>query len=148
MVVECNKCSTRFQLDSSKIPDSGIRVRCSRCKHAFFLQHPSQSRASAVESVVEQAIEREGSVTPNSSEDLTAAAGSDSPGMGAAQDESNDPGFSEDEDDWEFNEDLPPFEEADEGEDEDEEVEEDDQVESSEVEAFDDDDENEDDEAD
>ncbi|MBW2294621.1 MAG: zinc-ribbon domain-containing protein [Deltaproteobacteria bacterium] len=148
MVVECNKCSTRFQLDSSKIPDSGIRVRCSRCKHAFFLQHPSQSQASAVESVVEQAIEREGSVTPNSSEDLAAAAGSDSPGMGADQDASNDPGFSEDEDDWEFNEDLPSFEEADEGDDQDEEVEEVDQVENIEVEGFDDDDESEDDEAD
>lgn len=95
--------------------------------------------------MVEQAIEREGRVTLGSSEDLTAAAGSDSPGMGAAQDASNDPGFSEDDDDWEFNEDLPPFEEADEGDDRNEEV---DQVESIEVEGFDDDDENEDDEAD
>ena len=57
LVVECGKCGTRFQLDSSRIPDSGIRVRCSRCKHAFHLQPPAQSQAAAVDAVVEEAIE-------------------------------------------------------------------------------------------
>jgi predicted Zn finger-like uncharacterized protein len=37
VVVTCQKCSTRFRLDEARIPPSGARVRCSRCKHAFFL---------------------------------------------------------------------------------------------------------------
>lgn len=146
MVVECNKCGTRFQLDSAKIPDSGIRVRCSRCKHAFFLDHPSRSRANAVESVVEQAIGHEGVVAPGSTENLSAASRSDSTGTAVAETESNDPDFSEDEDDWEFNEDLPPFDEGDDGDDGDEEVEEANDFESIEVEGIDDDN-NEDDDA-
>ncbi|MEE9607660.1 MAG: zinc-ribbon domain-containing protein, partial [Myxococcota bacterium] len=35
MIVTCEKCSTQFYLDDSKIPKRGVKARCSRCKHAF-----------------------------------------------------------------------------------------------------------------
>jgi predicted Zn finger-like uncharacterized protein len=37
VVVVCQKCRTRFQLDESRLSPKGVRVRCSRCKHAFFV---------------------------------------------------------------------------------------------------------------
>jgi predicted Zn finger-like uncharacterized protein len=35
VIVTCEKCSTQFQLDDSRVPQGGAKVRCSRCKHAF-----------------------------------------------------------------------------------------------------------------
>lgn len=40
MIVTCERCATQFQLDDSRIPATGVRVRCSRCKHAFQVQLP------------------------------------------------------------------------------------------------------------
>jgi predicted Zn finger-like uncharacterized protein len=40
VVVSCEKCRTRFQLDAARIPAKGVRVRCSKCKHAFFVGKP------------------------------------------------------------------------------------------------------------
>jgi predicted Zn finger-like uncharacterized protein len=40
VIVVCQKCSTRFQLDEARIPAKGARVRCSRCKHAFLVAPP------------------------------------------------------------------------------------------------------------
>lgn len=42
MVVSCQKCRTRFQLDAGRIPAKGVRVRCSKCKHAFFVAPPGK----------------------------------------------------------------------------------------------------------
>ncbi len=47
MIITCEQCSTQFQLDDSKIPERGARVRCSRCKHAFFIAHPQADSESA-----------------------------------------------------------------------------------------------------
>ena len=55
MIVTCESCGTSFQLDDSRVPVRGIRVRCSRCKKAFFLQHPSASKSDAVHDVAAQA---------------------------------------------------------------------------------------------
>jgi predicted Zn finger-like uncharacterized protein len=41
VVVSCQKCRTRFQLDEARIPAKGVRVRCSKCKHAFFVAPPA-----------------------------------------------------------------------------------------------------------
>lgn len=85
VIVECTKCETRFQLEESRVPAGGVRVRCSRCKEAFFLQHPSAEEAVSLESVpVRTASEEEPVlVSDDSSECL--------------------PGESDLEEDWEFN---------------------------------------------
>jgi len=51
VIVECSKCETRFQLEESRVPAGGIRVRCSRCKEAFHLQHPDADEAVATGSI-------------------------------------------------------------------------------------------------
>lgn len=37
MIVTCEGCSTQFQLDEAKIPESGVQVQCSRCEQVFFV---------------------------------------------------------------------------------------------------------------
>jgi predicted Zn finger-like uncharacterized protein len=115
LVVECKKCGTRFQLDTARIPDDGIRVRCSRCKNAFFLQHPSQSQVNAVEAVVEGTIAEGGMATPSSTQDLPIASQPDA--AATSVDSADADADAEDEDDWEFNQELPEFDDDDSDED-------------------------------
>ena len=72
MIVTCEECSTSFQLDDARIPASGARVRCSRCKHAFFLPNPSASQSQAIESVVAEAIQGKAGRAPAPTRDLAA----------------------------------------------------------------------------
>lgn len=37
MIVTCASCLTKFHLDDARIPPRGAKVRCSRCKHVFFI---------------------------------------------------------------------------------------------------------------
>ena len=52
MVVVCEKCDTRFHLDDTRVPAKGARVRCSRCKHAFFVQPAGREQADVVDELV------------------------------------------------------------------------------------------------
>ena len=47
MIVECDNCATRFQLDDARVPETGIRVRCSKCKQSFFLAYPGAKTTEA-----------------------------------------------------------------------------------------------------
>lgn len=38
MVIVCPECSTRFRVNPERIPESGAKVRCARCKHVFLAQ--------------------------------------------------------------------------------------------------------------
>lgn len=89
MIVTCEECSTSFQLDDARIPASGARVRCSRCKHAFFLPNPSASQSQAIEAVVSETIQGKAVRSPDAARDLTSAAGADP-----------------DEEDWQFSEEI------------------------------------------
>ena len=40
MIVSCTECDTQFRLDDSKVAGTGLNVRCSICKHAFFVPAP------------------------------------------------------------------------------------------------------------
>ncbi len=55
MIVTCEGCSTRFQLDDERVPHGGIRVRCSCCKHAFFVK-PVQTAGDPVARAVTEAL--------------------------------------------------------------------------------------------
>jgi predicted Zn finger-like uncharacterized protein len=96
VIVECQNCMTRFQLDDERIPLAGIRARCSRCKVAFFLAHPSAgSEASA-----------DPGQAPPSSEPAAPEFLAD-PSAASQEVSSPEDADEEDEDDWEFNDDLP-----------------------------------------
>jgi len=70
LIVTCEECTTSFQLDEARIPPGGARVRCSRCKHAFFLPNPNESQPEAVHSIAEDAAADPSVGTPQPASDL------------------------------------------------------------------------------
>ena len=38
MIIQCEKCQTRFRLDDSRVKDKGVKVRCTKCKNVFRVQ--------------------------------------------------------------------------------------------------------------
>jgi len=53
MIIQCEKCKTRFKLDDSRITASGIRVRCSRCSHTFIVRRDAPEEDSDFESILQ-----------------------------------------------------------------------------------------------
>jgi predicted Zn finger-like uncharacterized protein len=103
VIVNCEKCETRFRLDAARIPARGARVRCSRCKHAFFVRPPDADDDEALAEVVAEATDPGAAGVPDATRDL--------PGPGET-----DPALSHGlrplggepaEEQWEFNEDPP-----------------------------------------
>ena len=40
MIVQCEKCGTKFNLDDTKVRPGETKVRCSQCQHVFTVPHP------------------------------------------------------------------------------------------------------------
>lgn len=55
MIVTCERCSTQFQLDDSRVPKRGVNVRCSRCKHAFRVLPESERAGESASDPVRRA---------------------------------------------------------------------------------------------
>lgn len=49
MIIVCPECSTKFNINSDRIPDGGAKVRCARCKHVFLAEKLEQELAPAEE---------------------------------------------------------------------------------------------------
>jgi predicted Zn finger-like uncharacterized protein len=105
VIVTCEECSTSFQLDEARIPATGAQVRCSRCKHAFFLANPSASQADQVHSVAEEAASAPDGLVPEATSDLGAAS-ADRLSETSSQASAPEPEADLDEDDWEFTEQI------------------------------------------
>jgi predicted Zn finger-like uncharacterized protein len=90
LIVTCEECSTSFQLDETRIPASGAQVRCSRCKHAFFLPNPSASQSEAAHAIAEEAAQDPASQVPSVAADVQGAS----------------PDAELDEEDWQFSEEI------------------------------------------
>ena len=58
MVIECEKCHTKFNLDEKFLKKTGSKVRCSRCKH-LFVAYPPESELEVEEIPVEALEETE-----------------------------------------------------------------------------------------
>jgi predicted Zn finger-like uncharacterized protein len=58
VIVTCEQCSTQFQLDDAKVPETGARVRCSRCKHAFFIEAPGRADVARADELAREALGR------------------------------------------------------------------------------------------
>jgi predicted Zn finger-like uncharacterized protein len=46
MIIQCEKCRTRFRLDDTKVKDKGVKVRCTKCKHVFTVRKESPEAES------------------------------------------------------------------------------------------------------
>jgi predicted Zn finger-like uncharacterized protein len=102
VIVDCESCHTRFRLDESRIPATGAKVRCSRCKAAFVVQRPSATRDEVIEEVVAEASNPGTPHAPAPAEDLFEMTGSGVLSVGETE-ASVDPGASGEEK-WEFDE--------------------------------------------
>ena len=49
MIVTCASCLTKFNLEDSRIPAKGAKVRCSRCKHVFYVVLPPETKEEVIE---------------------------------------------------------------------------------------------------
>jgi len=49
MIITCASCLTKFNLDDSRIQAKGIKVRCSRCKHIFYVVPPPETKEEIIE---------------------------------------------------------------------------------------------------
>lgn len=47
MLIQCEKCSTRYNLDEAKIPGKGAKVTCPTCKHVFIVMKGATPGAPA-----------------------------------------------------------------------------------------------------
>lgn len=56
MIITCEKCSTKFNLDDSLVKDSGSKVRCSLCKHIFTAYPTPQEEPSLAPGVIPEMI--------------------------------------------------------------------------------------------
>ena len=52
MIVDCEKCDSKFNLDDTLIQENGSKVRCSVCKHIFTV-FPSQKN-DEIDALVEE----------------------------------------------------------------------------------------------
>jgi predicted Zn finger-like uncharacterized protein len=43
MIVTCDRCSTKYNLDESLVKKGGSKVRCSRCRHVFVAYPPAKA---------------------------------------------------------------------------------------------------------
>ncbi|MCB9653119.1 MAG: zinc-ribbon domain-containing protein [Deltaproteobacteria bacterium] len=41
MIVQCEKCRTKFRIPDEKVTEKGVKVRCSRCAHVFLVARAS-----------------------------------------------------------------------------------------------------------
>ncbi len=92
MIITCEQCQTQFQLDESRMPEGGARVRGARCEHAFFVK-PTSEAADPGDHAVEDALVEDQEQRSGSTQELDPTA--------AVQ------GEAEEESDWEFNDDRP-----------------------------------------
>lgn len=44
MVVGCVNCSTKFVVPDDRVPETGIKVRCSKCQHSFYIKKEKPKR--------------------------------------------------------------------------------------------------------
>lgn len=51
MIIQCEKCGTKFKLDESHLKKEGSKVRCSLCKHIFLVHPPEQIYAEEGETI-------------------------------------------------------------------------------------------------
>jgi predicted Zn finger-like uncharacterized protein len=108
LILTCERCETRFRLDESRLPATGARVRCSRCKHAFFVRPPGAPNADAIQELAEQAAVTGRPAPPEPSWDLRDAAASRTAQRSARPASPNEaPADFENESDWRFEDEVP-----------------------------------------
>ncbi|HHL40536.1 MAG TPA: DUF3426 domain-containing protein [Deltaproteobacteria bacterium] len=61
MIIQCDRCNTKFRLDDSKVTGKGVKVRCTKCQNVFVVTppEPTQPAPPPVPAPQEQETARE-----------------------------------------------------------------------------------------
>lgn len=68
MIITCASCLTKYNLDDSRISAKGAKVRCSRCKHVFYVVPPPETKEEILEDLESFAKFHEGLMEPEGKE--------------------------------------------------------------------------------
>ncbi|MBI1912369.1 MAG: zinc-ribbon domain-containing protein [Deltaproteobacteria bacterium] len=49
MIIQCDKCNTKFRLDESRVTGHGVKVRCTKCQNVFIVTPPPVEEAQVEE---------------------------------------------------------------------------------------------------
>lgn len=52
MIIQCDRCGTRFRLDDSRMTGKGVRVRCTKCHNVFMAAPPPPSEEIQLEDIL------------------------------------------------------------------------------------------------
>ena len=64
MIIQCDRCGTRYHFDETDIPGEGAWVRCSRCTHVFFQKAPLFEPPAVADEPEEPALSPEATDKP------------------------------------------------------------------------------------
>jgi predicted Zn finger-like uncharacterized protein len=67
MIVQCEKCRTKFKLDDSMVKPGGSKVRCSLCKHVFVASPPEEDPFEEAQTLAVRRDQLEDTLTLESS---------------------------------------------------------------------------------
>ncbi len=67
MIIQCDKCGTKFELADDKIGEKGARVRCSKCKSVFTVKKPASQQEQQAPSPPPPPEQKEKPKAPSSS---------------------------------------------------------------------------------
>lgn len=51
MIITCASCLTKYHLEDARISAKGAKVRCSRCKHVFYVVPPPETKEEVAENL-------------------------------------------------------------------------------------------------
>jgi predicted Zn finger-like uncharacterized protein len=59
MIVQCERCQTKFKLNDERVPKGGGKARCSKCQHIFIIEKPLTPGMETIEGleVKEESVE-------------------------------------------------------------------------------------------
>lgn len=58
MIIECEKCASKFNLDETLLKSGGSKVKCSMCKH-IFIAYPGQQKITNEEPIQDKALDQD-----------------------------------------------------------------------------------------
>ncbi len=70
MIIQCEKCQTRFRLDDSRVKEKGVKVRCTKCKNVFRVQKDVSGEESLAPLFAAEAVQ-DASFDSETSEDTS-----------------------------------------------------------------------------
>lgn len=79
MIIQCDKCATKFRLDDSRITPNGVKVRCTKCDNVFIVTPPPPPEEVQVEELFGVAPGMEERATAGAAEGLQPKAQSAKP---------------------------------------------------------------------